>query len=162
MTDVTTKQNVSKKVYLVPNTNGTWETVIADIAPAPNAASLSAEGSYPVKTYYGRIDLNGSSTVEMEVCHDRDTLIQVLNWIGQCGNPPLSLWNYDHEQPIGGALSEILNRSYERGSRQRRQALMEIETETAPHMPLDALISDAENKTDASSSVVFSDKEPDR
>ena len=100
--------------------------------------------------------------VEMEVCRDRDTLIQVLNWIGQCGNPPLSLWAYDHEQPLPGALAEILNRSYERGSRQRRQTLMEIETETTPHMSLEALISDAENKTDASNAVVFPVKEPDR
>ena len=162
MTDMTTKQNESEKVYLVPNANGTWETVIADTAPAPNAAPLSAEGSYPVKMYYGRIDLNGSCTVEMEVCRNRDTLIQTLNWIGQCGNPPLSLWAYDHEQPIEGALAEILNRSYERGSRQRWQTLMEIETETSPHVSLEALIYDAENKTDASNAVVFPNKEPDR
>ena len=162
MTDVTTKQNESEKVYLVPNTNGTWETVIAATAPVPNAALLSAEGSYPVKMYYGRIDLNGSSTVEMEVCHDRDTLIHVLNWIGQCGNPPLSLWDYDYEQPIEGTLAEILNRSYERGARQRRQALMEIETETTPHMSLESLISDAEGKTDTSISAIFPDKEPNR
>ena len=82
MTNTASKTNDFAKVYLVPNTDGTWKTQITDVSPASDAALLSEEGAYPVKVYYSRIDLNGSSTVERDICHNRGDLIQTLNWLG--------------------------------------------------------------------------------
>ena len=82
MTDMTAKTNNMEKVYLVPNTDGSWKTQITDVSPSTDAALLSAEGPYPVKVYYGRVDLNGSASVEREICHSRTDLVQTLNWLG--------------------------------------------------------------------------------
>lgn len=161
MTDMTPKTNDMEKVYLVPKADGSWKTQITDVSPTSDAALLSAEGPYPVKVYYGRIDLNGSSSVEREICHSRADLVQTLNWLGLCGNPILSLWEYDHNQPMSSALSTVLNNSYDRGFRQRQQALAEYDSQGAS-ATLESLISAAGDRADTAVSASFPDREPDR
>ena len=161
MTSVATNPNDMANVYLVPKTDGSWKTQITNVSPAPDAALLTKEGAYPVKVYYSRIDLNGSSSIERDICHNRSDLVQTLNWIGQCGHPLLSLWDYDHNKPISQALIKVLNSSYDRGFQQREQALMSME-EDMPCSALETLISNAEDKSDMVAFTAHPDRAPDR
>ena len=125
----TNMNTTEMSIYLVPKTDGTWKTMLTDPPPTSDAASISKEGHYPVDVYYHRIDLNGSCVFEKECCQTREDLISMLDWLGQCGAPPLSFWSFDHNKPMDSALIKILNSSYDRGYQQRQQALDEIESE---------------------------------
>lgn len=117
------------KVYLVPNADGTWKTIITNTPPTSDAALISNEGTYPVDVYYYRSDLNGSSTLEKDCCQTREELIHLLDWLSQCGSLPRSFWSFDYHSPIDSTLNKILNSSYDRSYQQRQQALNEIESE---------------------------------
>jgi len=122
MADTIVQKSGTDMVYLVPNADDPWKTVITDTPPAPAAAVLSAEEDYPVEVYYRRTDLNGSGTIEMDYCQNREELTRSLDWIGQCGHLILSFWTFQHDMPMENALTEILDKAYERGYKQRQQA----------------------------------------
>ena len=131
-------------VYLVPNSDDTWITKVADAKPAPTAAALCIEGTYPVNLYYSRTDLNGSSTLERDNCQNREELMHTLNWIGECGYVPLSVWEYHAEKPMENSLANILNKAYDRGEKLRQQALEELE-DASGRKPLHVLIEKAQD-----------------
>lgn len=160
MEETNKKKTSSEKVFLVPKADDTWKTVIADTLPVPAAAALSAEGEYPVEVYYRRTDLNGSGTIEMDHCQNRDELARSLDWIGQCGYLLLSFWDYDYAMPMESTLTEILDKAYERGHQQRMQVLAEIESESECRSLTD-LIQEAQSKADASPSSEPPDRTPD-
>lgn len=154
--------NTTKKtVYLVPKTDGTWKTMITDTPPTSDAASISTEGHYPVDVYYHRIDLNGSCVFEKECCQTREDLISTLDWLGQCGAPPLSFWSFDHKKTMDSALIKILNSSYDRGCQQRQHALNEIESEME-HNPFSSLIPSLRSIPKGSYCVILTKDEIDK
>lgn len=158
----TSKKNAdSEKVYLVPNTDGTWKTMITDTLPTSDAAVITTEGTYPVDIYYHRIDLNGSCTLEKECCQTREELTSTLDWLGKCGSAPLSFWTFDHNAPMDGALIEILNNSYDRGYQQRQQALREIESEME-HYSRSSLISSSGTNPEKTYSITLTKDEMDK
>jgi len=146
MADTIVQKSGTDMVYLVPNADDTWKTVITDTPPAPTAAVLSTEEDYPVEVYYRRTDLNGSGTIEMDHCLNRQELARSLDWIGQCGHLILSFWTFQYDMPLENTLTEILDKAYDRGYKQRQQALLEIEEDTE-YQSLSALIDDAQAKT---------------
>ncbi len=148
-----------KKVYLIPREDGTWDTAITNVLPAP-AAALSPEGPYPAEVYYRRTDLNGSGTIEMDSCQNSQELIQSLNWIGQCGYLLLCFWDFQHDMPMEHALSSILDNVYDRGHKMRQQALIELEKQTGCR-PLNELISSAQNAVYTSVPMALPDKMPE-
>ena len=99
-------------VFLVPDKNQFWSAVISVQPPASNAVLLTAEESYPIELFYERLDLNGSGITDGYICHDRSELLETLNWIGQCGHTPLSLWNFDIDKPMEAGLHALLETAY--------------------------------------------------
>lgn len=160
MADTIVQKSGTDMVYLVPNADDSWKTVITVTPPAPAAAVLSAEEDYPVEVYYRRTDLNGSGTIEMDHCQNREELTRSLDWIGQCGHLILSFWTFQHDMPMENALTEILDKAYERGYKQRQQVLLEIEEDTECRS-LNALINEAHAKTPTMPSSEPPDRSPE-
>ena len=100
------------KVFLIPGTDNYWSAEISSLSPADQAIELVVEGSYPADIYYERLDLNGSGVVDGYICHDRNELLQTLNWIGTCGHTPLTIWGFDIDQPIADDLCQLLQDTY--------------------------------------------------
>ena len=110
----------NKKIFLVQNPNKTWSAKIADKKPfrlLSNIAELTPEKEYPVEVFYRRTDLNGSSVVEADICPDRNSLLESLNWIGKCGYSILSLWDYEIHRPISADLQAIFDDAYSRSQK---------------------------------------------
>ena len=88
-------------VYLIPHEDGTYEARIQPSAPCESAAMLTAEGEYPVKCGYRRVDLNGSAVYESYTCANREELLAGLNCDGDALHTIVMLWDFcaDSDQP---------------------------------------------------------------
>lgn len=169
----------NKKIFLVQNPNKTWSAQISDKRPfriLSNVAELTSEKEYPVQIFYRRTDLNGSSVVDSDVCPNRDSLLQSLNWFGKCGYSILSLWDYEINRPISADLQAIFDNAYD-----RRQKLLKAAAEDfaecvladlsdpepqnfseAQKSSLSEVIHSAEGKTRSSHSADKIPSEPER
>ena len=85
-------------VYLIPHNDGTYEATVSAVTPPGFAALLTAEGEYPVKYYYHRMDANGDGILEVEVCANREELIAALNYNGTALHTIRALWNFDSHE----------------------------------------------------------------
>lgn len=101
-------------VFLVPDGSQFWSAAVAAQPPTDHAVLLTAEQSYPAEIFYERMDLNGSGITDGYICHDRNELLETLNWIGQCGHTPLSLWSFDIDKPIEEDLQKLLEDAYKK------------------------------------------------
>ncbi len=100
-------------ICMVPAADRTWTAE----AMCEGNCLLTVEKEYPVEMYYARTDLNGSRVVESDVCSDRASLLESLNWLGACGFVPLQFWDFDINQVtderIVKAFNDGLHRRYE-------------------------------------------------
>lgn len=101
-------------IYLKLNEDRTWAAVVATEKPSEEYVLFTGEGEYPTEVFYSRTDLNGSGVLCGDECVDRDSLLESLNWIGQCGYTVLNLWNYDIEYPWDAKIEVIFESAYER------------------------------------------------
>ena len=102
----------TNKIFLIPGNNEYWSAFISTRSSDDYAVELVAEGKYPAEIYYERLDLNGSGVVDGCICHDRNELLQTLNWIGACGHTPLTIWDFDIDKPISESLCQLLQNTY--------------------------------------------------
>lgn len=110
-----------ENIYLKLDENREWSAMVGCERPCDAAVLFVEEKEYPAKFYYSRTDLNGSSCIEMDVCNDRDEMLQSLNWMGKCGYTPLKVWDFDANKPNDKALFDIFNA----GSARRAEAARE-------------------------------------
>lgn len=120
-------QEQKNRVYLVPETDGAWSAVVSADKPSHSVVLLTQEGDYPVNLYYSRLDMNGSSCLERETIADRKSLLETLNWIGQCRHFPKVLWEFDAGKPISKELVGIFNASYDSRMKQIKLELAELD-----------------------------------
>lgn len=110
-----------ERIYLKLDENREWRALVGVERPCEGAVLFVEEQEYPAKFYYSRTDLNGSASVEMDVCENRDELLQSLNWMGECGYTPLKVWDFDAKKCDDRELWEIFNA----GSARRAEAAWE-------------------------------------
>lgn len=125
--DFLNAQEQNNRVYLVPETDGAWSAVVSANKPSHSVALLTQEGDYPVNLYYSRLDMNGSSCFERETIADRESLLETLNWIGQCCHFPKVLWEFDAGKPMSKELMDIFNASYDSRMKQVQAELAEMD-----------------------------------
>lgn len=101
------------KVFLIPNQDRSWSAMIGREKPSSDAVFFTSEGEYPTEIFYSRNDMNGSGVLCGDECPDRESLLESLNWIGQCGYTVLNLWDYDIEYPWDAKVEAIFNAAYE-------------------------------------------------
>lgn len=79
------------------------------------------EQDYPVKVYFERTDINGSSIMECESCCNREELLSLLNWIGKAGFIPVECWDFSIEKMEDPMIQNMfqagLQRRYEEASK---------------------------------------------
>lgn len=121
------KQENANCVYLIPGSDGKWSAVVSADNPVSSSALLTPEGPYPVDLYYARLDMNGSSNLERETIADRKSLLETLNWIGQCCHFPKALWEFDAGKPLRKELMDIFNASYDSRMKQVQAELAEMD-----------------------------------
>lgn len=98
-----------KSVYLFPCAEGKWNAMVSDVAPNNESVNFTQVGEYPASLYYYRVDINGSGSLECETCKDEKELIKNLNWIGECGYTPASLWDFSAETCRNEKVFELFN-----------------------------------------------------
>lgn len=87
-------------VFIRPLPDGKWIASIARKQPTDSNdyVFIVREGKYPVNFYYERYDVMGSRVVELKVCSNRDELLGILEWCGQCRDTILQLWDHDYNK----------------------------------------------------------------
>lgn len=115
------------QLYLIPNEDRTWTAGLFYEHPGSNAVKLLTEEDYPAQLFYSRTDLNNSLVFECESCQDRESLIQSMNWLGQCGYMPLELWSFDASNPMPPELIQIFDRAADRRHEKLLAAIEELE-----------------------------------
>lgn len=146
-------KNQNNKILLAPSNDGSWTAEVGRYA-GPNGVLLTDEGKYPVELYYSRMDINGSSVMEMDICRNRNELLSSLNWIGIYGHTLKSLWGYHSDQPVSKDLADIFEASYVRKCRIIKEAADEMyaafsedEFFEEPKDSLNAKIQDADSRS---------------
>lgn len=137
-------------VFLVPDDKCNWFATISEKLPADHAIVLTTEQSYPVEIFYDRMDINGSGVTDGYICHDRNELLQTLNWIGQCGHTPLELWGFNIDNPIESDLHDLLKNTYEKKCR----LIQNIDWEETVDSDHDTCQTDLDEKLSAAKDVV--------
>ena len=66
-------------LYLSINKDRVWSASSSALRADNHAVRFCEEKDYPVDLYYARTDINGSSSIEKDVCNNRDNLIKTLN-----------------------------------------------------------------------------------
>lgn len=104
-------------IYLKMNENREWSAMVGTESPCEGAVLFVEEQDYPVDIVYYRTDINGSSSMEVDLCRNREELLKSLNWIGACGYVPVQVWDYDMDKCDNRELVDIfhagVNRRYE-------------------------------------------------
>lgn len=95
--------------YLKLDENREWTAMVDNERPCEDAVLFVEEQEYPAEFYYSRTDLNGSSCIELDVCKNREEMLQSLNWMGKCGYMPLKVWDFDAKEPHDKALFDIFD-----------------------------------------------------
>lgn len=113
------------KIYLKLNDDRTWSAVVAAEQPTKDHVFFTSEGEYPTEILYSRNDLNGSGVLSGDECPDRESLLQSLTWIGQCGYTVLNLWDYDIEYPWDAKIEAIFEAAHQRRYEQEQIAAAE-------------------------------------
>lgn len=114
-------------IFLIAEADGTWKAVIDPANTLASSALLTSEGTSPAELFYLRLDMNGSSNMEKDTCADRESLLESLNWIGQCGHSIVSLWDFDEDRPMSPELTDIFNAAWERRRTQIQKAADEMD-----------------------------------
>lgn len=113
-------------IFLMAGADGAWKAVTHPANTLASGALLTSEGAYPAELFYLRLDINGSSIMEMDTCADRETLLESLNWIGQCGHSIVSLWDFDEDRSMSPELTDIFHAAWERRCAQVQKAADEM------------------------------------
>lgn len=85
----------SAAVYLQLKENGVYTACVSSKPLSATFLKLCDEKEYPVSVYYSRLDMNGSSVLERDICNNREDLMSTLNWCGACRHTILEVWDFD-------------------------------------------------------------------
>lgn len=97
---------------LRPDEDKKWAAYITFPGMEGDGIKLAEEQSYPVELVIRRTDVNGSSMLDAEQCHNRKELLDSLNWWGQCRFSVVSLWDFDRESSNDPKLDELFSQAY--------------------------------------------------
>lgn len=103
------KRRKMNGLYITAEADHTWSASVKPQKGSDHRFKLTEEQEYPVNVYYRRTDMNGSSVYEMDICLNREDLLSSLNWIGQCRNTIVSLWDYKAGERTSEELMNIFN-----------------------------------------------------
>lgn len=114
------------QIYLTLNADRVWSADVPLGRVEAKAVRFCEEKNYPVDLFYYRTDLNGSGSVEKDVCRDRYELLKSLNWLGECGYTPLQLWDFHAETSRNERIMNIFASGAERRYEAARSSLDDL------------------------------------
>lgn len=114
------------QIYLTLNADRVWSADVPHGRVDAKAVRFCEEKEYPVELYYYRTDINGSSSLELDVCQDRRELLKSLNWLGQCGYTPLQLWDFHAQTTRNERVMNIFAAGAERRYEEAKQSLDDV------------------------------------
>lgn len=96
--DAVVEEKARPYIYISMNKEtAVWSAVTSASRADNHAVRFCEEKEYPVDLYFMRTDINGSGIMEKEVCHNREELMQTLNYLGECGFTPWDVWDFHIE-----------------------------------------------------------------
>ena len=125
----------SNNVYLIPCGDRAYHSTISETPPTSSAIFMVAEGSYPVELWWIRHDLNMCRILEMKICESREELVELLDFLGKCGNNVEHLWEYEDRTTSNTEISRLFDVCFER---KREETIAAFEEAIADLDSLDA------------------------
>lgn len=110
-------------VYLFPHGDREYHACIAENPAEESAILMVEEGSYPVEVWWTRHDMNMDRLWASEVCENREDLVKLLDFLGECGHVIEELWTYKDKESTNEALAHLFDICYERKMEQLRAAI---------------------------------------
>lgn len=113
-------------VYLIPCDDRVYHACVSKNAPDPSAIFMVKEGDYPVGVWWTRHDMNMDRLWATDICENRENLVKLLNFLGECGHVIEELWEYKDSESTNEALSNLFDICYERKMEQLGAAIDEM------------------------------------
>lgn len=110
-------------VYLILGEDATYTSCVSNDAPSTDAIFFVEEGDYPVDVWWKRHDMNMNSLWANETCENREDLIKLLDFLGECGHVVEELWGYKDSESTNEELSNLFDVCYERKMEQLSAAI---------------------------------------
>ena len=101
-------------VYLIPCGDRAYHCTVSETPPTPSAIFMVAEGSYPVELWWIRHDLNMCRIWEMQICESREELVELLDFLGKCGNNVEYLWEYEDRTTSNTEITRLFDVCFNR------------------------------------------------
>lgn len=106
--DAVVEEKTRPYIYISMNKETAVWSAVASASRADNhPIRFCAEKEYPVDLYFMRSDINGSSSLEKEVCRNRGELLKTLNYLGECGFTPWDLWDFHVESSRNEKILDV-------------------------------------------------------
>ena len=99
-------------VYLFPFGDRAYHSAIAPAPPTPQAIFLTEEGSYPTEVWWQRHDLNLDSIWCSQQVNGPQELVDLLDFLGECGHVIDSLWDHRDIYCGDAALLDLFETCY--------------------------------------------------
>jgi hypothetical protein len=94
-------------IYLTKTQDDTYTSTVSAKAHHPKSVFITKEGQYPTVAWHQRHDLNMCTILMQETIHNREELLEYLNWQGQCRNKIIKLWDFDVDETENSALIQL-------------------------------------------------------
>ena len=110
-------------VYLIPYGDRAYRAAIAETSPDPAAVFLTEGCAYPVEVWWTRHDMNLDRLWASRVCTDREELLELLDFLGDCGHVVEDLWGYNDKMTPTAETTKLFDECYERKMEQLNAAI---------------------------------------
>ena len=114
---------MTEKVYLIPNSDGTYYAQVSCRKPAENAIYLVDEGTYPTQILARREYSYGYKVWDVHYVRNRTEMLTSLNWMGKTLCAVYQIWEYD----IAKCLENDIINLFENCTSKRQELLEETE-----------------------------------
>jgi hypothetical protein len=110
-------------VYLRPFGDRAYRASISDTTTDPTDIFVVEEGEYPVEVWWTRHDMNMCRLWATETCENREDLIKLLDFLGDCGHTIEKMWAYEDNEFTNEELSNLFDVCYDRKMEQLSAAI---------------------------------------
>jgi hypothetical protein len=110
-------------VYLRPFGDRAYRASISDTTTNPTDIFVVEEGEYPVEVWWTRHDMNMCRLWATETCENREDLIKLLDFLGDCGHTVEKMWAYEDNEFTNEELSNLFDVCYDRKMEQLSAAI---------------------------------------